>query len=149
MIILDGKKTSNDIKAEIAESVKGIVANGSRPPHLAAVIVGNDGASLTYVSSKVRAYARTLLLTYVRLAPSLPTITAAKCGGLEPFATIPLTDSAISAFISLLVFFPSKIIIFPSCFASFASFYLVPYPASSSSFYSFDQIVLITDLFLQ
>ena len=55
MIILDGKKTSNDIKAEIAESVKEIVANGSRPPHLAAVIVGNDGASLTYVSSKVRA----------------------------------------------------------------------------------------------
>ena len=55
MIILDGKKTSNDIKAEITESVKKIVANGSRPPHLAAVIVGNDGASLTYVGSKVRA----------------------------------------------------------------------------------------------
>ena len=58
MTILDGKKTSNDIKAEIAESVKEIVANGSRPPHLAAVIVGNDGASLTYVSSKVRACKR-------------------------------------------------------------------------------------------
>ena len=58
MIILDGKKTSNDIKAEIAESVKGIVANGSRPPHLAAVIVGDDGASLTYVGSKVRACKR-------------------------------------------------------------------------------------------
>ena len=55
MIILDGKKTSNDIKAEIAESVKEIVAKGLRPPHLAAVIVGDDGASLTYVSSKVRA----------------------------------------------------------------------------------------------
>ena len=58
MIILDGKKTSNDIKAEIAESVKEIVANGSRPPHLAAVIVGDDGASLTYVDSKVRACKR-------------------------------------------------------------------------------------------
>ena len=58
MIILDGKKTSNDIKAEIAESVKDIVANGSRPPHLAAVIVGDDGASLTYVGSKVRACKR-------------------------------------------------------------------------------------------
>ena len=58
MIILDGKKTSNDIKAEIAESVKEIVANGLRPPHLAAVIVGDDGASLTYVSSKVRACKR-------------------------------------------------------------------------------------------
>ena len=58
MIILDGIKTSNDIKAEITESVKEIVANGSRPPHLAAVIVGNDGASLTYVGSKVRACKR-------------------------------------------------------------------------------------------
>ena len=58
MIILDGKKTSNDIKSEIAESVKGIVAKGLRPPHLAAVIVGDDGASLTYVGSKVRACKR-------------------------------------------------------------------------------------------
>ena len=58
MIILDGKKTSNDIKAEIAESVKVIVAKGSRPPHLAAVIVGDDGASLTYVGSKVSACKR-------------------------------------------------------------------------------------------
>ena len=58
MIILDGKKTSNDIKAEIAVSVKEIIAKGSRPPHLAAVIVGDDGASLTYVGSKVRACKR-------------------------------------------------------------------------------------------
>ena len=58
MIILDGKKTSNDIKDEIAESVNEIVAKGSRPPHLAAVIVGDDGASLTYVGSKVRACKR-------------------------------------------------------------------------------------------
>ncbi len=58
MIILDGKKTSNDIKAEIAESVEEIVAKGSRPPHLAAVIVGDDGASLTYVGSKVRSCKR-------------------------------------------------------------------------------------------
>tara|TARA_B110001450_G_scaffold9698_1_gene9591 strand:+ start:6 stop:872 length:867 start_codon:yes stop_codon:yes gene_type:complete len=55
MTILDGKKTSNDIKGEIALSVKKIVSSGSRPPHLAAVIVGEDGASLTYVGSKVRA----------------------------------------------------------------------------------------------
>ena len=58
MTILDGKKTSNVIKAEIAESVKDIVAKGLRPPHLAAVIVGDDGASLTYVGSKVRACKR-------------------------------------------------------------------------------------------
>ena len=58
MIVLDGKKTSNDIKVEIAGSVKEIIAKGSRPPHLAAVIVGDDGASLTYVGSKVRACKR-------------------------------------------------------------------------------------------
>ena len=58
MILLDGKKTSNDIKSEIALSVKEIVSSGSRPPHLAAVIVGDDGASLTYVGSKVRACKR-------------------------------------------------------------------------------------------
>ena len=58
MTILDGKKTSNDIKGEIALSVKEIVSSGSRPPHLAAVIVGEDGASLTYVGSKVRACKR-------------------------------------------------------------------------------------------
>ena len=55
MTILDGKKTSNDIKEEIADEVNSIISNGDRPPHLAAVIVGNDGASLTYVGSKVRA----------------------------------------------------------------------------------------------
>ena len=55
MTILDGKKTSNDIKDEIADEVNSIILNGDRPPHLAAVIVGNDGASLTYVGSKVRA----------------------------------------------------------------------------------------------
>jgi methylenetetrahydrofolate dehydrogenase (NADP+)/methenyltetrahydrofolate cyclohydrolase len=58
MVLLDGKKTSNDIKSEIALSVKEIVSSGSRPPHLAAVIVGDDGASLTYVGSKVRACKR-------------------------------------------------------------------------------------------
>ena len=55
MTILDGRKTSSDIKDEIAVAVKEIVASGSRAPHLAAVIVGEDGASLTYVGSKVRA----------------------------------------------------------------------------------------------
>ena len=58
MTILDGKKISNDIKNEIAEEVKQMKANGEKVPHLAAVIVGNDGASLTYVGSKVRACER-------------------------------------------------------------------------------------------
>ena len=58
MTILDGRKTSNDIKDEIAVAVNEITASGSRAPHLAAVIVGEDGASLTYVGSKVRACER-------------------------------------------------------------------------------------------
>ena len=58
MVVLDGKKISNDIKNEIAIEVKSMTAKGNRPPHLAAIIVGNDGASLTYVGSKVRACER-------------------------------------------------------------------------------------------
>ena len=54
MIILDGKKTSNDIKSELSVLVDLLMKKGKRPPHLAAVLVGNDGASLTYVGSKVR-----------------------------------------------------------------------------------------------
>jgi methylenetetrahydrofolate dehydrogenase (NADP+)/methenyltetrahydrofolate cyclohydrolase len=54
MEILDGKKTSNEIKEEIAIEVSEIVKSGKRPPHLAAVLVGEDGASLTYVNSKVK-----------------------------------------------------------------------------------------------
>ncbi len=54
MIILDGKKRSNDIKSELSVLVDELMKKGKRPPHLAAVLVGNDGASLTYVGSKVR-----------------------------------------------------------------------------------------------
>lgn len=55
MTILDGKKTSSDIKAEIAVSVTELKAQGKKTPHLAAVLVGNDGASMTYVGAKVKA----------------------------------------------------------------------------------------------
>jgi methylenetetrahydrofolate dehydrogenase (NADP+)/methenyltetrahydrofolate cyclohydrolase len=54
MTLLDGLATSRQIKLEIAQSVEKIVQAGGRPPHLAAVLVGNDGASLTYVTSKVK-----------------------------------------------------------------------------------------------
>ena len=57
-IILDGKATSNQIKEELTIQVKEIKDAGKRPPHLAAVLVGNDGASLTYVGSKVRSCER-------------------------------------------------------------------------------------------
>ena len=55
MILLDGKKTSNDIKDEIALEVSEIVNNGGKKPHLAAILVGNNGASETYVNAKVKA----------------------------------------------------------------------------------------------
>ena len=54
MKLLDGKKISNQIKEEIAAEVEKIKTRGEKVPHLAAVIVGTDGASLTYVGSKVR-----------------------------------------------------------------------------------------------
>jgi len=58
MILLDGKKISNQIKEEIAAEVAEMKARGEKVPHLAAVLVGNDGASLTYVGSKVRSCKR-------------------------------------------------------------------------------------------
>ena len=58
MVLLDGKKISNDIKEEITAEVNKMKQNGEKVPHLAAIIVGNDGASLTYVGSKVKACER-------------------------------------------------------------------------------------------
>lgn len=54
MTLLDGLATSKQIKQEIAAEVQFMLAEGHRPPHLAAVLVGEDGASLTYVTSKVK-----------------------------------------------------------------------------------------------
>ncbi|WP_430906990.1 bifunctional 5,10-methylenetetrahydrofolate dehydrogenase/5,10-methenyltetrahydrofolate cyclohydrolase [Maribacter sp. 2-571] len=58
MELLDGKKISNQIKEEITETVAKMKEHGEKVPHLAAIIVGNDGASLTYVGSKVRSCER-------------------------------------------------------------------------------------------
>lgn len=58
MILLDGRKTSSDIKDEIAIEVAQLKKEGKKTPHLAAVIVGNDGASKTYVGAKVKACQR-------------------------------------------------------------------------------------------
>ena len=55
MTILDGKATSDTIKEELEKEVEKIVAGGGRPPHLAAILVGEDGASKTYVGAKVKA----------------------------------------------------------------------------------------------
>lgn len=55
MQIIDGKATAQQIKAEIAEEVNNIVAKGGKRPHLAAILVGHDGGSETYVKNKVLA----------------------------------------------------------------------------------------------
>ena len=58
MILLDGKATSAAIKDEIALEVEQLKSNGSKVPHLAAILVGSDGASQTYVNAKVKACER-------------------------------------------------------------------------------------------
>ena len=55
MEIIDGKKIAAEMKQEIAHEVAQLKAEGKKVPHLAAVLVGNDGASETYVASKVKA----------------------------------------------------------------------------------------------
>ena len=55
MILLNGKKIANDIKKEIATKVAYLVAGGGKKPHLAAILVGSDGASETYINAKVKA----------------------------------------------------------------------------------------------
>lgn len=57
MILLDGKATSARIKSEIAAQVEKIVAAGGKRPHLTAILVGEDGASKTYVANKEKACA--------------------------------------------------------------------------------------------
>ena len=58
MVLLDGKKLSEEIQAELAQKVSHLKSEGKKIPHLAAVLVGNDGASETYVASKVKACER-------------------------------------------------------------------------------------------
>ena len=68
MKLLDGKATSEQLKQEISEKVEAIKAAGGKVPHLAAVLVGSDGGSMTYVNNKVLACKRcgfdSTLLTY-------------------------------------------------------------------------------------
>lgn len=55
MILIDGKKISLDLQEEIALEVKSLISKGKKPPHLAAILVGDDPASQTYVKNKVKA----------------------------------------------------------------------------------------------
>ncbi len=68
-ILIDGKKTAQDIKNEIAARVAEIIQAGGKQPHLAAILVGEDGASQTYVGAKVKACEEVgFTSTLVRLA---------------------------------------------------------------------------------
>ena len=68
MILLNGKETAAAVKKEIAAKVSGMTARGERPPHLVAVLVGDNGASKTYVANKEKACAevgfQSTLLTF-------------------------------------------------------------------------------------
>ena len=55
MTLIDGKKIADDIKAEIAKTVESMIQRGEKRPHLAAILVGHDGGSETYVAHKVKA----------------------------------------------------------------------------------------------
>ncbi len=55
MQLLDGKKTAAEIKIEVAEEIQRVKSKGGKTPHLAAVLVGNSGASVTYVNAKITA----------------------------------------------------------------------------------------------
>ncbi len=55
MKLLDGKKISAELKSEIAEKVKNRIKNGKKQPHLAVILIGNDGGSETYVRNKAKA----------------------------------------------------------------------------------------------
>lgn len=57
MQLIDGKKTAAEIRGEIASQVRELTAQGKRAPHLAAILVGHDGGSETYVASKIKACA--------------------------------------------------------------------------------------------
>lgn len=54
MTLIDGKRVADTIKEEIAAEVDKMVAEGKKRPHLAAILVGHDGGSETYVANKVR-----------------------------------------------------------------------------------------------
>ena len=68
MQLLDGKVLSTQIKAEIKQQVEAWMAQGGKKPHLAAILVGNDGASETYVASKIKSCEQVgFTSTFVRL----------------------------------------------------------------------------------
>jgi methylenetetrahydrofolate dehydrogenase (NADP+)/methenyltetrahydrofolate cyclohydrolase len=54
MLLLDGKSASHSVKESLTQATRQLIEKGKRPPHLAAILIGNNGASETYVASKVK-----------------------------------------------------------------------------------------------
>ena len=80
MILIDGKKTSEILQAEIAEEVALIKSTGGKTPHLAAVLVGHDGGSETYVAAKVKACDRVgFKSTLIRFEESITELELLNC----------------------------------------------------------------------
>ncbi len=73
MVLLDGKTTAEKIKENIRFELNGLIAKGHRKPHLAAILVGDDGASRTYVDSKER---NSLALGFESTILRLPSVTS-------------------------------------------------------------------------
>ena len=95
MQLLDGKKTANDIKEEIAVQVQSIVSSAGKVPHLSAILVGSDGASETYIAAKVKACQKVgFKSTLIRLDKSVSEeekdvfITCASCDASFPLRKI-------------------------------------------------------------
>ena len=72
MTLIDGKAISEQIKQEIATEVAEIVARGGKRPHLAAILVGHDGGSETYVAAKVKACEVCVFRLVIVEAPKAP-----------------------------------------------------------------------------
>ena len=107
MQLIDGKATAAAIKAEIAEEVKEIVARGGKQPHLAAVLVGHDGGSETYVKNKVLACeACGFKSTLIRFEEDVPEVDLLRCVNLlnndddiDGFIVYKIFTSCINIFI--------------------------------------------------
>ena len=95
MQILDGRKIANDIKDEIADVVSTLRSNNKKAPHLAAILVGDDGASETYINAKVKACERVgFRSTLIRLKEDVSEVRQGfECGmSIENFNDIKVGD---------------------------------------------------------
>jgi 5,10-methylene-tetrahydrofolate dehydrogenase/methenyl tetrahydrofolate cyclohydrolase len=97
MTILDGKKTSNAIKDEIAETVKVLKSKDKKTPHLAAILVGTDGASMTYVNAKVKGYRLAGDVHFESLSKKAAFITPVP-GGVGPMTIAMLLKNTLLAY---------------------------------------------------